>query len=297
MGPGRPNLDIAERLRRRVWYWYVANNSGMKEYAMDVKFDIFPMSAPNKKNPGNRRRKIFQPLRDHDIMPFKGHLEEFLNKVDQHEHLKGSRDLYCASFWRLVSDERMDINQTHEFVLQCIRNTGLLVESGSNEILDELEPLYKDDGFTVSAALNLYPALVNLNNYETSLKDTLSRIQDDLEKLALVGGLLREAWFAGQLRCAFIIEKYFSKTLRKVAAGLNAPDEVKKLFWMVADQRVLQPASLKSGIATKSYFQMLEAQENPMSKVGELLLRHEACIWARNHLTPVFVDSENTLLL
>jgi hypothetical protein len=269
-------LDAAERFRRRLWYFNVRSRSGMSDYQLSRTFDLYA-SAVSKRVAGKARRRIFERLRKFDEMPFRGHTAEFVRMVDQYPEgtaLRGTERLYFSPFWDLIGKKPLDLRSLRSVILKSARNTGLLHEWG--ELNDQVEIVRSITSLNPDDILDFLAS--HEDHYDQALSSILPKCDLSLDLLALLGGLYREAYFAGHLRIALLLEGYLGNALQDVMDCDWVPSEIRDDLFACVVERVITLSVPATPIKT-GYLSELNPTENRGSPLAMLLARHDRYLW------------------
>lgn len=208
-------------------------------------------------------------------MPFRGRHEQFVNSVDAHPSLRGTADLYMSPFWDLVSKRPIKIQKFREFVLLCLRRNGLLEKAG---VLDDMSETTKAiESFRPTSLADM--AQFHLDQYLEALDAVLEQTPENLDILAMLGALFREAYHAGHLRIAIILESYYMNMLERIVKSDWVPENARRELLELGISRLLTPYLMKPGDQGDSYHQLLNSTENKGSAAGLLLARQDRFLW------------------
>lgn len=271
MPKGNPGTDIAEILRRRIWYFNVSTKSGWKDYQLSRDFDLGKNNVSKRKT-GKVRRRIFERLRKFDEMPFRGKHEEFVRLVES--SVEGTAKLYLSPFWKLIGKKPLNLQQLRELVMECVRSAGLLSEVGNHHDLNDL----MKQAVGMNAAQLIMFLRSSVEHHRLALEGALKNRPTDLDALALVGALFREAYFAGNLRVALMLEGQFANTLQQITEMDWMPKEISDKFFSLAVERVLT-TTISGRDGLPEYLEMLNSTENKGSPTAVLLARHDRLLW------------------
>lgn len=267
---GRPKLDVAERLRRRIWYANVMRLSGLTNFKLSCIFDL-------NLNSNSDRRPIFERLETDDEMPYRGRTGEFVRLVNDYRPLpalNGTAEIYLSPFWELMGKDSLSIDRLREITLQCARATGLLKQPGN----------YDDDQQIFDALLSLPPTEVfeflrdKVNQYSETLNLIIEHLASDLNVLCLFGCVYRESLQAGHLEIAQLLEGKFGNLLEDVTASELVPESLKGDLFTLAITRV-RVSTPVSEYAGERYISLLQEGENAHSLLAMFLARHDRVIW------------------
>lgn len=288
MSRGRPSLDVAERLRRRIWYAHVMRRSGMSHYLMDSLFDLNPENKPNNSNKkkDKRRVRIFDAIRDHDWMPFREHMVDFIKAIDEYKTrenqtpLKGTADLFFSKFWELMRPTEMSLVDLRQFLLDCMNRLGMLAVCERTEVSERLIEYFASS----HSHQEFDQSNFHFEFYEFLLKQVIEPIPDNLDKLALLGAMLREAYYAGCLDFCLLLNRAYNTVLDNLTNSELIPDQHKTDFFKLASQRVLGSFFQQKGQHMKSYISLLKSPLEMQNPAGLILVEHDLVFWAKNNI-------------
>jgi hypothetical protein len=214
---GRRFLDRAERLRVAVWYWTLRAR-GFNDYQLDLMFDGEDPSTPAR---GVNRKRKFETIRERYSLPGRSREEKFafVKRVDAHPALRGTTKTYFSEFWSLMTFWELPHQEARRLLNNCLRRLGLkrLTYWSSEE--------YRK-AFKRAARLKPNQEFSAISFYKTLLQQALKGRPIDLNLLALVGALYKEAYLAQDLRLALIYgEEYFRLMEELVAQPWIVPIE------------------------------------------------------------------------
>lgn len=266
MSRGRPKTDVAEILRRQIWYKNVKRRSEMSDYELDIEFDLI------KDRSGKHRRRFFERLRKFNEMPFRGRALEFIERVDLHDKLKGTAELYTSSFWELASAKTLSVEELRHLIVKGMRNLDLLSKPESTDVI---ESTFKNEEEATSAFRSA-GRLTEYNNkiHLTEFMLCFDPVEFSLETLAITGALYREAYFATNLRIALQLESLLFHQLKAIKDSPWMPSEVYDDFETLVAERILRFANSPSKLPTE-YLKLLCKSENKKSAAGYFLDWHD----------------------
>lgn len=227
---GRKIADPVDRLRARVWYWAVKARDGWTDYKLDIEF----ARNPNEERPnGIHRCRAFEAIRRHGIVPSPGthprRSYDLVAQVNEHPNFAGTAEYFHSNFWRLLKMRAMDLPAAHAFVTECMQATQIHRPSGELDAILKVE-LYRlrRDASSIKA----------VDLYHACLKVVVSRLPLDLNLLALVGALFREAYLACALDIAVVLKAEFLALLEQFC-DLPWLDRVGRELLDLGERRVL----------------------------------------------------------
>ncbi len=198
---GRKFLDRTERLRVAVWYWALRGR-GFLDYQLDLIFDGQDPSATAR---GVNRGRIFETIRGRYSLPGDSQARKsaFVKRVDAHPALRGTARIYFSEFWNLMMFWELPHQEARRLLNTCLRRHGLrrLTYWSSEEYRKAFKraagPKEKEE--------------FRANDFARKvLRQALAGCTVDLDLLALVGALYKEAYLAQDLHLALIYhDEYF----------------------------------------------------------------------------------------
>ena len=227
---GRPALDSAEILRRRIWYFHVISRTNRTHSELDMQFDLFLQNRISSSGPGKRRRKIWGDLRDKDLMPFKRDLQTFLALVDSDPEFNGTAKIYNSYLWRFFSKKTMSADELRKFILEILEyyDAFYLRTYKTQSKAPKIEPIFKSKMHDFG----------KLQGYIRNLQSVTNLITNEFDKLALYGALFREAYYNADIDLAFFLDKvYINKWFEIKASKEWVPETAEDLFDAVCGTR------------------------------------------------------------
>ncbi|PWB40329.1 MAG: hypothetical protein C3F19_11430 [Rhodocyclales bacterium] len=156
-----------------------------------------------------------------------------ISRVDAHPDFAGTAAIYHSAFWDLLKARKMGLVEARDFAEQCMSRCH--VHRPSEKLQDIID-------FALSERRHKNPRVKNSDLYAGALNKIVARMPLDLDTLALVGGLFREAYLvcsletAGFLRRSLLdlLEKYSSQEwLGDAGSELCQQAERHILFWQL----------------------------------------------------------------
>lgn len=236
---GRRPTDLVDRYRTRVWYWAVKARTEWSDYRLDVEF-VRPEGE--EKGDGAHRSRSFEGMRRYGRVPSSGNHQsrsyDLVARVDAHPDFVGTAKYFHSPFWALLKANAMNLSEAHAFVSRCMDTSQVLRPSGKFEM-----------GMKMLTAGRPYDSrsFSSQELYLEAIKDIVANRPLDLDLLALVGGLFREAYLACALDIAVILKGVFLELLTEYcrqdwlgALGENLADfaENKLLYWRVDSENL-----------------------------------------------------------
>lgn len=205
IGRGRPRLDPVDRVRAKVWYLAVKARGGWTDYRLDVEF---ARCADEPRREGSERRRAFEAVRRTGTVPSPGtHPRrdfDLVENVESHPDFVGTANIFHSPFWNLLKMRVMGIPEASAFTSQCMTHFKLHRPSGK---------LY--DVIRYSWLRADLPYGENKDIYLGAIKTIVSRLPQELDALALLGGLFREAYLVCSLETAGILKNQFIEFLEQ----------------------------------------------------------------------------------
>lgn len=266
MSRGRPKTDIAEILRRKIWYHNVRRLSEMSDYELDIEFDLIQDRS------GKHRRRFFERLRKFNEMPFRGRTLEFIDHVDSHDKLKGTAELYTSTFWDLVSTKILSVEELRHLIVKGMRKLDLL---NKPDITDVIESTFINEEEAISTLLSTgrlteYNNKVHLGEFMLCFDP----VEFSLETLAITGALYREAYFATNLRIALQLEGLLFHQLEAIKNASWMHSEVYDDFETLVMERILRFSNSPRELPTE-YLELFSKSESKKSAAGYFLAWHD----------------------
>lgn len=233
---GRPTKDSVERLKVKVWYLAVKARKPWSDYRLDQEF-----ASEDDKNErkGADRLRIFETIRRRNVSPSAGEHPkrrfDLVTRVDSHPDFKGTAGIYFSPFWLLLQGNFISLPKVLEFTKEQLKRCGIHRPSSAlNFINASGMRVYKDE----------FQKIDNAKMYEVSLRTAISELPLDLDLIALLGGLFREAFLVCELDTAVVLKKLFLEVidefcsqpwLSKVEFELLDVAERKILHWQMGE--------------------------------------------------------------
>lgn len=186
---GRPKLSEVDRLRAKIWYRAVKHCSNWSDYRLDMQFgqEEGPMTLG-----GAGRNRVFGVIKNKGTLPSRGnHTKrtfDLVNRVENHPQFKGTIDVIDSPFWDLLKLPSRDLEETVNFVSECLERLGLKRVTGDTAIQwmwYDAARLFRTDGPSIKST--------GATPYEVSLTNAMAGMPCNLSSIALLGGLYREA--------------------------------------------------------------------------------------------------------
>lgn len=202
---GRPLTSPVDRLRAKVWYRAVKAREEWSDYRLDIEF---VRSPGEEKREGSSRRRCFEGIRRYGRVPSSGNHRvrkyDLVAQVDQHPSFAGTAAIFRSPFWDLLKTKAMNLSDAHIHVCKCLDITGCFRAS------DRLDMLFRKKIRQMSQEKI---GLFDRHIYEGAISTALQGKPIDLDLLALVGALFREAYLACALDTATVLRDTFVKLL------------------------------------------------------------------------------------
>lgn len=196
-----------DQYRARIWHQFLVSRSGWSDYRFDLTFGRDGEDGP--RNATNRSR-MFGPIRN-GRAPSRGNRYnrkfDLVELVEQHELFKGSKAWFDSPFWGVATAIPQDVVQARDMVQRCFDRFGIVRFSHTFDLCWRIRALEKDVGTaTLDTVIEGHPGT---RTYLTGLAHALDPVTLPLDRMAIVGALFREAYLAGSLRIAAILEQVF----------------------------------------------------------------------------------------
>lgn len=200
-----------DRLRARVWYRAVKCCGNWTDYKLDMQFGQ-KVEATTKD--GMLRNRVFGVIGKKGSLPSRGghHRRAFnlIERVDNHPEFKGTARVIDSPFWELLKLPPGDLEETTSFAAKCLALMGLTRLNGKTA----LEWMwYAGDEIFRAGRGSLKST--GAGPYEACLNDALAGLPCDLDLLALLGALYREACLSFNPENAEILGVSFRLTLER----------------------------------------------------------------------------------
>lgn len=230
---GRPKADPVDRLRVKIWYLAVKSRGDWSDYRLD---EIFASEDGERR--GADRLRAFETIRRFGTTPSKGTYRrrrfDLISRVDAHPDFAGTAAIYHSAFWDLLKARKMGLVEARDFAEQCMSRCN--VHRPSEKLQDIID-------FALSEMRHKNPRVKNSDLYAGALNKIVARMPLDLNTLALIGGLFREAYLVCSLETAEflkrrlldLLEKYTSQGwLGDAGSELCQLTERRILYWQLA---------------------------------------------------------------
>jgi len=227
-GKGRPPADPVDRFRAKVWYLAVKARGGWTDYKLDVEFARLP---DEPRRTGSDRIRAFEAIRSTGTVPSPGtHRRrdyDLVENVDAHPDFAGTANIFRSSFWNLLKARAMGIPEAQAFISECMARSKVFRPSGKLYVVISSAWPHTNN-----------PQVKAHHTYLAGISNIVSRLPLDLDTLALVGGLFREAYLVCALEIAEVLKGEFLRLVEQYChqAWLGATGW--ELF-QLAERRVL----------------------------------------------------------
>lgn len=228
---GRPPLDEADQLRAKVWYSAVKARGNWSDYKLDVEF---AREEGEVRRCGADRRRAFEEVRRTGSVPTQGtHARrsfDLVGNVDAHPEFSGTAKYFHSPFWDLLKGRTMTLPEAHAFVSKCLAKSGLY--RPSNELHFVLRCL------PVNGRLLIPAEMPDQLVYAGALDNLIKQTPVDLDLLALIGGLFREAFLVCELEIASVLKERLNNLLEEFCAQTWLVESTRNLH-LLAERRIL----------------------------------------------------------
>lgn len=222
---GRPETDAAERLRVAVWY-QALRARGWSDYRLDLTFGDKDASVRSR---GMDRKRVFETIRKERTAP----PQNLIARVDRHSEFRGTAQIFHSIFWKLAASRSLSLLEAHKLVNECFKQFRVRRLSTTSD------RLYR--WLVESYGCREYPTNLEVKSEHitsTNMEQLLARREVDLDLLALLGSLFREAYLAGALDVAIMYRNEYVRRLEEFCAQPWLGRVGNELL-LLAEQRVL----------------------------------------------------------
>lgn len=227
---GRPLADPVDRLRAKLWYWAVKARGGWSDYRLDVEF---VRNEGEEKRGGASRRRAFGKIRRVGIVPSPGthrlRTYDLVTQVDAHPEFAGTAAPFKSFFWDILKAKEMRLSDARDAVGRCMSRYKIFRPTATLDFILMAEAARKSPG-------NHLPSCDE--RYKEALAAICEEYPTDLDLLALVGALFREAYLAIALDTATILHEKFISLLEQYCAQ-EWLCNVKSELFQLAEQKML----------------------------------------------------------
>lgn len=189
---GRPRATEADRLQVKTWYYKVKSRGQWTDYRLSKEFSDEKCS---KGNAVTRRSRLFENLRTHWASPSLANNRrtsfDIISTVDAHPNFIGTSRTYRSQFWQLLKCPPQEVATAQNLVY------GLFHELGLTRLENKLAYLWDKQLRSSAEKLDDYFCMTPVERYLGYLHSALREIEEDLDRLALLGALYREAFLCG----------------------------------------------------------------------------------------------------
>lgn len=233
-GRGRPPLDEADQLRAKVWYSAVKARGNWSDYKLDVEF---AREEGEVRRCGADRRRAFEEVRRTGSVPTQGtHARrsfDLVGNVDAHPEFSGTAKYFHSPFWDLLKGRTMTLPEAHAFVAKCLATSNVYRLSNELHFVQRCLP--------VNGRLLVPAEMPDHLVYAATLDNLIKQTPVDLDLLALIGGLFREAFLVCELEIAAVLKERLNNLLEEFCAqtwlvetgNLHLLAERRILFWQM----------------------------------------------------------------
>lgn len=260
---GRPPSDPVDQLRAKIWYLAVKARGNWSDYRLDIEFVHEP---DEQKLNGSDRRRSFERVRRHGIVPSSGthrlRRYDLIKQVDAHPNFVGTAGYFYSPFWRLMKLQLETPVDLITFVQQCL--TACRIHRASGELELVLDIARKE----LPSKESIRPSRIDI--YTASLEMAFADSLINLDALALLGGLYREAYSANALEVALVVKQVLLKSLNEFCSNEWLGNEGRRLFDL-AERRLLYWTKNADGFGAGFYDDDLECVvTRPLLQMNEL---------------------------
>lgn len=200
---GRPPTDAVDRFRSKVWYRAIKfkGEERWSDYQLDIEF---AREEGEPKRDGENRRRAFKGIGRHGRVPSSGNHPkrpyDLVVRVDAHPCFSGTASSFRSAFWELLKSDAMGLSEAHAFVSRCMATSQVHRPTGKFEMAMKM---------LASGRQKTIRSFNSSEIYRAALKQIVAGRPLDLDILALVGGLFREAYLACSLNIAVVLQDLF----------------------------------------------------------------------------------------
>lgn len=227
---GRRPTDEADHLRTKVWYLAVKARGNWSDYRLDIEF---ARDDGEKKRDGMSRRRTFEEVRRSESVPTHGtHAKrsfDLIRNVDAHPDFSGTAKYFYSPFWELLKGRTMTLPEAHAFVSKCLDKSNVLRPSEKLYFVLRTSPVHARVSTKV-ASHHVYAAALDV---------LIKGMSVDLDLLALVGGLFREAFLVCELEIASVLKARLNNLLEEFSAQAWLTEGTGNRLHLLAERRIL----------------------------------------------------------
>lgn len=228
---GRPPLDEADQLRAKVWYSAVKARGNWSDYRLDVEF---AREEGEERRCGVDRRRAFEEVRRTGSVPTQGtHARrsfDLVGNVDAHPEFSGTAKYFHSPFWDLLKGRTMTLPEAHAFVAKCLATSNVYRLSNELHFVQRCLP--------VNGRLLVPAEMPDHLVYAAALDNLIKKMPVDLDLLALIGGLFREAFLVCELEIASVLKERLINLLEEFCAQAWLVERTESLHFL-AERRIL----------------------------------------------------------
>lgn len=280
--PERMTNKEVQALRVKTWYCKVKSLCKFSNYRLDLIFDLEYLAG---KRTAEERQKIFESamagrMSTKHLYPSDG--PNLIQRVDEHPQFAGTAGIYYSPLWPLLDATSMRVAEVAVIVANCFDLLGLYRPSS---VIWELTPLIRMVGRGNPASDEWLQ-----NKLPYSVRLVIARKEKNLDTLALVGALFREAYLSCVLPAALGYEKLFSELLDEVgnqpwlvpiARDFLPLVEERVLFWHTPPKRQMYSKDEKGSSAPYDEWEFIVVQRP---------------VFIRDEVIQYFIDNEDKFL-
>jgi hypothetical protein len=220
---GRPQLDLAVRLRNWGWYWMVRAESQLSDDALDARY----VQVQNIERP-----RLFFRIRSVGSSPdeLRGYhsRRSIYELVHEDDEFPEARQWFESPIWRFLSDRSLGPSDFSEFIQSQLRRRGLF-RAAPADIFPGRAVLGKDE-----PAFEAGPSA----HYRSMLR--LLAADGDINSLAFLSALYREAHDAFESDMVTMLEEVLEGALERFVENLLLPSRYKRCFSQLVVDRILR---------------------------------------------------------
>lgn len=205
---GRPKTSALDRLIAKVWYWSVRRIEGWSDAKLSVQF--IPDAEGQRQVPGFHS-KAFARTRTLGTIPTTGgrrHAKrnfDLVALVDAHPDFHGTAEVMHSPFWDLLRANPGDLAAATAMVERVSSVLGLTRIYGEEAFLT-----WAECERTALLGTCIGIRSDGIDGFEVLLQRALGERLPDLDVLALLGAMYREACLSFRLKEAGVFGDYFT---------------------------------------------------------------------------------------
>lgn len=278
----RMTNKAVQALRVKTWHSKVKSLCNYSNYRLDLIFDLEYLAG---KRTAEERQKIFESamagrMSAKHLYPSDG--PNLIRRVDEHPRFAGTASIYYSPLWPLLDATSMNVSEAAGIVANCFNLLGLYRPTS---VIWELTPLIRMVGRNNPASDEWLQ-----KKLPTYVRLALAKKGENLDTLALVGALFREAYLSCVLPAALGYEKLFSELLDEVSNQPWLKSTVQDFLPLVEERVLFWHAPPKRKSNSKD-----ENGSSPPYDDWEFIVVQRP-VFIRDEMIQYFIDNENMFL-